>query len=406
MHLKKIIACRHKRKSESVASDESSHRLKSTGPIYGEKLTAKQLEDNLEIAARQGSQLYSSSAPLSLPDAPLRRTVSAIKHDLVATGDWKVATACKKGARPTFEDAHAVELLTVRNMKIPFLGVYDGHGGDGVAKLLGQHLHVRFQANLNEQVKSDDEPTAEMVTFALRKSILDVDAMVLERVKGKQMRRHVGSTVSVFTVVGTWAYHAGVGDASTYCSIGGRQIRMCYHHLLEEGSDEYERIVKLGGNINNSQHGKWRIFDSKGRGGLAVPRAVGDHIYQNDSGQRIVIPEPFMTRIDLSSGGKKGAIVCCDGITGDFVSDIQLAAISTHHVPESVARAIAASQEDEDETLTTAKQIIKCAEGHVAKAKSVSGDNMTVIVTDFDPSGARALLERSKTPELPEFDGQ
>jgi protein phosphatase 2C family protein 2/3 len=70
------------------------------------------------------------------------------------------ASSAMQGWRISMEDAHTTELTLKDKKGYSFFGVYDGHGGQNIAKYSGAHLHERiardpaFPNNIEVAIKS------------------------------------------------------------------------------------------------------------------------------------------------------------------------------------------------------------------------------------------------------------
>ena len=194
-------------------------------------------------------------------------------------------------------------------------GLYDGHGGNEVAKLAKDKLPDLFGKHLNENTNT--------VEMALITSFRKLD---------DQLKKHenVGSTaclVYIHKEEGTGkriAYSANIGDSRTVLIKRKKPERLSYDH---KGSDlkEIERI-KISGGI---------VFGGRVFGQLAVSRAFGDFSLKTYG----VCAIPYITKTYIEDNDSY-IVIASDGIwdviDDDFVYKLSLNIFSS----EELARAI------------------------------------------------------------------
>lgn len=179
-----------------------------------------------------------------------------------------------QGGRRYMEDTHVV------SKDGSFVGVFDGHGGDSVAKYIEGSVYAYFLAELIGD-KSDWTPEMVMRSFTNCLSRIDNEASSIRK------WAHIGST-GVLTFVKfkdciagmTFAIiTANVGDSRSVLSRGFSAVDLTVDHK-PENRKERQRIEALGGSI------KWHGLFRRGRpvegtgvyrinGNLALSRAIG-----------------------------------------------------------------------------------------------------------------------------------
>ncbi|KZV36442.1 putative protein phosphatase 2C 51 [Dorcoceras hygrometricum] len=166
------------------------------------------------------------------------------------------------GRRRAMEDAVAVELdfLTRGGITYDFFGVYDGHGGCGVAQSCRETLH-KLVAKAVEEGGGEEIDWRKVMDAGFR----EMDEMVNEDVSAAAM---VGSTAVVAVLGQEELVVAHCGDSRAVISRGGVVIQLSDDHKPDR-ADELERIVGSGG----------KVIDWNGQrvmGVLATSRSIGD----------------------------------------------------------------------------------------------------------------------------------
>eukprot|EP01065_Artemidia_motanka_P016248 TRINITY_DN1997_c0_g1_i1.p1 TRINITY_DN1997_c0_g1~~TRINITY_DN1997_c0_g1_i1.p1 ORF type:complete len:377 (+),score=67.97 TRINITY_DN1997_c0_g1_i1:60-1190(+) len=218
---------------------------------------------------------------------------------------YRVGGSQMQGFRPQMEDAHAVHLsLAPRHPEYAFVGVYDGHAGSQVAKLLGRDLHHRI-AELDDL--SDESLQTAVVSFD-------------ERIGRNPQIAMQGSTC-VFCLLRVVEYEEQEGD--------GVKLRKCEVTCVNVGDSRAMIVRKSGECCSLTEDHKptdtaeqQRIeraggFVSAGRvdGQLAMSRALGDFMYKRGMGGPLsqkVIALPDVTHETMYPGDS--LLVVCDGV--------------------------------------------------------------------------------------------
>jgi serine/threonine protein kinase len=185
--------------------------------------------------------------------------------------DVKVGKSEHLGCRKFMED-YTLEVSANENVLV---GVLDGHGGNEIAKFSKERLKTRFHG--------DESP------FDLLEAV-DIDVQV-EMNKAAQS---AGTTASLLKLdrKSNIMEVAWVGDSDVvFCfenpdeEGGYRTARLTDSHK-PESTAEKERVEGYGGTVgrntrmqddgNRYPYGPSRVYNEKGKGGLAVSRAIGD----------------------------------------------------------------------------------------------------------------------------------
>lgn len=231
----------------------------------------------------------------------------------------------KQGPRPTMEDEHII--VPTEKFGHFYSGVYDGHGGENVAKML-----VAGESTLHKSI-FDNMKTGMTIEEAVKKSYIDFDTFLYNNYKQCFMLQ--GSTAVSAIISDGDLYIANIGDAeaSIINNDGSAPVNMTYTHRASDAKEK-ERIEALGGNI----------FMNRVLGALAVTRAFGDFDFKKPKKPgNFVECEPFIKRIHLERQ-HKFVILACDGLWDVMkhqkVSDFVLERSKNGDNAEAIAKAL------------------------------------------------------------------
>ncbi|OIW21440.1 hypothetical protein TanjilG_03540 [Lupinus angustifolius] len=255
-----------------------------------------------------------------------------------------------QGWRTTMEDAHAAHLNLAPSTS--FFGVYDGHGGNVVAKFCAKYLH--------QQVLKSEEYIAGDVAASLQKAFFRMDEMMRGQrgwrelaVLGDKINRSngkmegliwsprsgdgndqgdedwafeegphsdyagptSGSTACVALIRNNQLFVSNAGDSRCVISMNGQAYNLSRDHKPDL-EIEKERIIKAGGFIHAG-----RI-----NGSLNLARAIGDMEFKQNkflsAEKQIVTANPDTNTVDLCDE-HEFMVLACDGIW-DCLSSQQL----------------------------------------------------------------------------------
>ena len=259
-----------------------------------------------------------------------------------------------QGWRISMEDAHTAELeLKSQNggeSSVAVFAVYDGHGGERVAKFTGESLH---------QIVAGEESFGEGdYEAALKAGFLSTDKAILADRRFNEDPSGCTATVNLISADGR-IFCANAGDSRTVLGIKGTAKPLSFDHK-PQNEEEKARICAAGG------------FVDFGRvnGNLALSRAIGDFEFKKNKDlpaeQQIVTAYPDVTVHQIGEDDEF-LVVACDGIW-----DCK----SSQAVVEFVRRGIAAGQE-----------LVQICENVMDNCLAVSSDgggigcdNMTIMI--------------------------
>ncbi|GET03973.1 phosphatase 2C-like domain-containing protein [Rhizophagus clarus] len=257
-----------------------------------------------------------------------------------------------QGWRISMEDAHTAELTLKDKKGFSFFGVYDGHGGQNVAKYSGAHLHERI---------ARDPSFPDNIEEAIKNGFLGTD----EDLRNDTQYANDPSGCTAVTAIITPENHVYVGnagDSRAVISISGIANAMSNDHK-PVNKEESERITKAGG------------FVEFGRvnGNLALSRAIGDFEFKQNPNLspelQIVTAFPDVKKEEITAD-TEFLVLACDGIWD---------CLSSQQVVNFIRREISS----EPNLQKACENLMdKC----LAKDSELGGigcDNMTVIIVGF-----------------------
>ncbi|KAJ3040587.1 Protein phosphatase 2C 2 [Rhizophlyctis rosea] len=180
---------------------------------------------------------------------------------------------------------------------LSFFAVYDGHGGQAVAKYSGAQLH--------QKVVRDENFAKGDYTLAIKYGFLATDSDL--RGDPSYANDPSGCTAVAALITDDWRILVGnAGDSRAVLSENGRAVPLSFDHK-PVNPGEHSRITSAGG------------FVEFGRvnGNLALSRAIGDFEFKNNSNlppeEQIVTANPDIVERQLGEGDEF-VVIACDGI--------------------------------------------------------------------------------------------
>ncbi|KAG6514921.1 probable protein phosphatase 2C 8 [Zingiber officinale] len=256
------------------------------------------------------------------------------------------------GGRREMEDAVSVAPEFAAPSRHDFFGVYDGHGGAGVAHLCRERLHVV----LSEEAADGGWPRVEgrwreVMSASFSRLDEEVEAMTW----GESSERTMGST-AVVAVVGTnRIVVANCGDSRAVLCRGGAAVPLSFDHKADR-PDEIERIEAAGGRVIN-----WEGYRVSGV--LATSRSIGDYYLKP-----FVIPKPDVT-VTERTDKDEFLILASDGLW-DVVSNESACRIARQCLNGRTAKmfpdAVGGSTPTEAAALLTKLAILRGSEDNIS----------------------------------------
>jgi len=223
-------------------------------------------------------------------------------------------------------------------------GVFDGHGGDQVAKLCAE----KFSKELQKELKLTPEPS-----IAIRTAFSKLDQHAAQLCPTT-----AGATVAIAVPLGNRLWFANCGDALSMVRLkNGSTLLTSQEHKVEMEAD---RIRKLGGLITYDD-GCARINRL-----LNVGRSIGDHHLK-----QFVISTPYITSIPLAA--VEYFLIGTDGLWDVYTKD-------------GLRTEIAELQEQLSKSNVDAKACVDIKARTLVERALLKGsmDNITVLYTELD----------------------
>eukprot|EP01015_Nassula_variabilis_P009718 TRINITY_DN176_c0_g2_i1.p1 TRINITY_DN176_c0_g2~~TRINITY_DN176_c0_g2_i1.p1 ORF type:complete len:324 (+),score=75.97 TRINITY_DN176_c0_g2_i1:81-1052(+) len=228
------------------------------------------------------------------------------------SGTIRYVASGMQGWRVNMEDAH----ISYPNLTADcaLFGVFDGHGGQEVAKFVERHFADELKKNSNFQSGN--------MEVALRDTFLKIDELLLTK-EGKAELMQIksssgeedkygseesfaGCTANVALIHKNTLYVANAGDSRSVLCRQGEAKEMSHDHKPDDDKEK-ERVIKAGGYV------------SEGRinGNLNLSRALGDLEYKKNTSlkvnEQLIIAEPEVLKTTLGANDQF-IVMGCDGI--------------------------------------------------------------------------------------------
>ena len=236
------------------------------------------------------------------------------------------------------EDSHINDLDVGPSNKTQLFGVFDGHGGNEVAKFVKNHFTEEYLQNSNylknDQKKALEETFQKMDTLMLEKEGIDELIALYKQSKEessalKENNRNAqiealrqvidpkekddakiamftGCTANVLVIQDKKLYFANAGDSRSVLCKSGTAIPMSVDHKPSIPA-ELKRIEKAGG---------W-VSDGRVLGNLNLSRGLGDTEYKMDkklkNDEQILSNMPDV-KVENLTGDIDFIVLACDGI--------------------------------------------------------------------------------------------
>ena len=171
---------------------------------------------------------------------------------------------------------------------LSIFAVFDGHGGEEVAKFLKEN----YSQNLEKTIKSN---LTSGLTDILRNSIKNIDKDI-EKIENS---KNCGSTGTFVLVNNINIYCANVGDSKCFYINDNEAIQLTEDHNCKN-EKEVEMLRKKGVSI----------FRQRVYGSLSLTRSFGDMEYKVDG----ITAEPFIKKIFVDKHKVKYIVIASDGI--------------------------------------------------------------------------------------------
>lgn len=239
--------------------------------------------------------------------------------------------------------------LTDSTDPVAFFAVYDGHGGDRIAKYTGDNLYKLITK----------EPEFHKGNFgkALQNTFLATDREILEDNELKLDQS--GCTATTVLLNSKKIVCANAGDSRTVLSVNGSAKPLSYDHK-PNNEGEHARICAAGG------------FVDIGRvnGNLALSRAIGDFDFKKSTDlppeEQIVTAFPDIIEHDITENDEF-VVLACDGIWD---------CLSSQQVVEVVRRGI----NDRKSLVEISESIMDVCLAPSSGGSGIGCDNMSIVI--------------------------
>jgi len=296
---------------------------------------------------------------------------------------WGVS--CMQGWRNSMEDAHFTVPYLGKNGELAIFGVFDGHGGEHVARFCERHLPEEIAKRSREDVAQ----TLINAFFQMDQMLADprnreeLHSMSAEKLLKQQLVHpdFMGCTASVCCIRRDRVVVANAGDCRAVLSRGGKAIDMSEDHKPNLPV-EHARIQKAGGSISKHKVGQKSVY--RINGDLSLSRAIGDLRYKQNKSlsakDQMVCCMPDV-RIFNRVPEDEFMVIACDGVW-----DVLESQDVVDYVRPRLGRVL-------DGTIRlqtiTESLLDRCLSPDLQKTEGVGGDNMTMILVVFTSMNKR-----------------
>lgn len=329
------------------------------------------------------------------------------------------ASSCMQGWRIGMEDAHITQpflrvdgaqggivsaALTAGWRGIGLFGVFDGHGGEHVAKFVERHLAEElcsFPVGFGPQGRNERD-----VSAALRETFHRMDELLFDKkslpelcslanrpVQGDSMERlaresrvdpdNIGCTACVCCVTERHFIVANAGDSRAVLCRDGKAVPLSFDHKPNH-PEERRRIEASGGTVEPSGPGQFRV-----NGNLNLSRALGDLTYKRQRGlrpeQQTICATPDVM-VEERTARDEFVVICCDGVW-DMMENQEVVDFVLERVPtlRSRAQGGGAASARVGPTPQRLEQVMEqlldaCLSPDLRKTGGYGGDNMTAVI--------------------------
>ncbi|CAG8577052.1 10948_t:CDS:2, partial [Racocetra persica] len=263
------------------------------------------------------------------------------------------ASSAMQGWRISMEDAHTATLKLLDKKGYSYFGVYDGHGGQNVAKYSGNNLHARI---------ARDKDFDKDLKAAIQNGFLGTDD---DLKNDPQFANDPSGCTAVMAIVtpNNEIYVGNAGDSRAVLSVDGEAVQMSEDHKpVNKG--EADRISKAGG------------FVEFGRvnGNLALSRALGDFEFKQNpkfkADEQIVTAYPDVKNEEIKTDSTEFLVLACDGIW-DCLSSQQVVSFIRKNLSEH------------KDLRKACEDLMERCLANDSELGGIGCDNMTVIVVGF-----------------------
>ncbi|XP_002961890.2 protein phosphatase 1G [Selaginella moellendorffii] len=224
--------------------------------------------------------------------------------------DRRVRVLCFQddGFRSTMEDAHSVAACAGGNVSL--IGVYDGHGGDQVARFCAGSMSTILDCN---QAFRDGN-----YARSLHQVFMEADS----RAPGADC---CGSTATVALVTDDGQVFLGnVGDSYCCLFVDGYVMDISQEHDCK-CPGELDRVVKAGGYVEKGSKGRITLAGKEDDvDSLMVTRSIGDWSFKSNPQlsreEQAVSAVPDIVNFEISKGCHF-LILASDGVDKNSIDD-------------------------------------------------------------------------------------
>lgn len=254
-----------------------------------------------------------------------RHTLPQVEDGKFGTETWGLSSM--QGRRPTMEDAHAAKPFRTRAGECQVFGVFDGHGGEAVAKFCARRLPVELEMQCEDgrDLKPALEATFQLVDQQMRSEWGKQELQQLSGSSGKFDPSMVGSTAVICCLCNDEIVVANAGDSRVVLCRAGEAMELSTDNKPNCPAEE-QRIWKAGHRVTQQKvQINSKVVDIyRVDGDLALSRALGDFRFKHPCmkpDEQAVSCIPDVRRTPRRRHEDEFIVMACDGVWDVMSSD-------------------------------------------------------------------------------------
>jgi len=324
------------------------------------------------------------------------------------------ASSCMQGWRLGMEDAH----ITINSFNegqgqsadawqgLGLFGVFDGHGGEQVARFCHRHLPEELSKFPLRRAKGGHREDLEAAFVG---AFHRMDDMLRDRAYTKELQKltnppkentrpssqpsrvnphEVGCTACVCCITDTQIVTANAGDSRAVLCCGGNAVPLSFDHKPNDAGEQ-RRIEKAGGKVHACGQNQYRV-----NGNLNLSRAIGDLNFKQGTHlkpeEQMICATPDVLFRERSAEDEF-IVVCCDGVW-DMMSCEEVVDFVRQRLPKG-REVFPKDMERIMEAL-----LDRCLSPDLRTTEGLGGDNMTAVMVRFEKEVLPRIASVSEGP--------
>eukprot|EP00933_Yihiella_yeosuensis_P036548 TRINITY_DN30317_c0_g1_i1.p1 TRINITY_DN30317_c0_g1~~TRINITY_DN30317_c0_g1_i1.p1 ORF type:complete len:463 (-),score=118.16 TRINITY_DN30317_c0_g1_i1:124-1512(-) len=314
-----------------------------------------------------------------------------------------LAWACcgMRGWRETMEDASLMMpcgYVGGNWRDAALFGVFDGHGGEQVARFAVRKLPEVFADLPADDLEGAFTQAYNRIDRLLRRPMAATELRELT-IPGNDIKDsadYVGTTAVCCMLRGSELVVANAGDSRAVLCRNGKAVALSEDHkpMLPE---EKARIEAAGGEIEEESTSAGSRTEYRINGGLNLSRALGDLSYKNPNlqpHQQMISGVPDVKTLQWKVGVEEFVLLACDGVWDCMSSQQAVDFVRRRLPPQGTKRGL---------TPVLEALLDACCATTPTQRGGLGCDNLTAVLVRFeDPATAALAAEAEAKDEVTE----